>query len=209
MAADLSALTQEFAAHFNDYYIPRFCGRTIMRFIDESQKKNIDLSGAYVLMIEDSGFWGTNAFFGREVIDDRRPLGDFHIVLVAEGKVFDFDLHRPIVLPVEDYFRLQFTPPKDPYYLYPEKKEGLFNTVSELSYLKLSRIELVDFPKPGKPIRAWTKTLHDAYDVDAIMKRKRLDIVLKHCQDRFAGNRAIQGRYPNRTRSPDGYSAIA
>jgi hypothetical protein len=42
-------------------------------------------------------------------------LGYHHVVLVAFGHVFDFDLYGNQVPPLYQYVRLQFTGPKEPF----------------------------------------------------------------------------------------------
>jgi hypothetical protein len=118
LSADIPKLTKLFKQNFDNYYTPRFCGKNTRLFIEEAQKRDIDLSNSYVLKIVGGGFLETSGFFTRTNPNERMMLGYFHMVLVADGKIFDFDLNMPKVLDKEDYVRLQFTPTEKNYTVY-------------------------------------------------------------------------------------------
>lgn len=110
-AADLPRLRDLFIENYDNYYEPRYCGRNIARFVKEATKQNIDLTNSYILKIVGAGFLETSGFYTREGVDQRKMLGYFHVVFVVDNHVIDFDLNRPVILKLEEYIRLQFTPP--------------------------------------------------------------------------------------------------
>jgi hypothetical protein len=117
-SADVERLEKLFSKNYNSFYTPRFCGRNIEKFVKVANEKGIDLSGSYVAKIVGGGFLETSAFYSRSNPNDRVMIGYFHMVLVADGYVFDFDLGEPVVLKLQDYVRLQFTPPYEPFRIY-------------------------------------------------------------------------------------------
>lgn len=164
-AADIPKLTKLFTENFDHYYQPRFCGKNTARFVTEAKKRNIDLSNSYVLKIVGGGFWETSGFYTRNNINERVMLGYFHIVFVADGYVFDFDLDDALVLKMDDYFRLQFTPPY-PFNFYG----GEERTKSELKGWTLTRFEWTDYIKNiEKP--TWIKKLRDVINVDKMVEK--------------------------------------
>ena len=164
-SADLPQLKKLFTENFDNYYQPRFCGKNTARFASEARKRNIDLSNSYVLKIVGGGFWETSGFYTRNNINERTMLGYFHMVFVADGYVFDFDLDDPLVLKMDDYFRLQFTPPY-PFNFYG----GEARTKSELKGWTLTRFEWADYIKNiEKP--TWIKKLREVIDVDKMVEK--------------------------------------
>jgi hypothetical protein len=117
-SADIVALKNLYTDNFNNYYQPRFCGKNIRRFLEEASRRNIDLSNSYVLKVVGGGFLETSGFYTRGNINEREMLGYFHMILIADDQVFDFDLNEPLVLEKESYVRLQFTPPHEPYFIF-------------------------------------------------------------------------------------------
>lgn len=114
-AADTKALTSLYKSGYNSMYQPRYCGRNIEGFLKEAKKRNIDLTNSYVLNIKGGGFLETSGFYTRGKKGERANLGYFHIVLLADNMVYDFDLDSPKVLSFPDYVDLQFRPPYEPY----------------------------------------------------------------------------------------------
>lgn len=164
-AADIKSLERVFKENFDHFYQPRFCGKNTARFITEAQKRKIDLSQSYVLKIVGGGFWETSGFYTRNNINERVMLGYFHMVFVADGYVFDFDLDEPLVLKLDDYFRLQFTPPF-PFTFYG----GEARTKTELKGWTLTRFEWADYIKNiEKP--TWVKKLREIIDVDKMVEK--------------------------------------
>lgn len=94
------------------------CGQNIQRFVTEAANRNIDLSNSSVLRIDGNGFLNVSGFYTREKPNDWKMVGYFHYVFVADGYVFDFDLAEPIVVKLDDYIRLQFSPPTDPFVIF-------------------------------------------------------------------------------------------
>lgn len=125
LAADVSKLKDLFVQNFDNYYEPRYCGKNIVRFVSRAVEEKIDLSNSYVLEIVGAGFLETSGFYAREAVDQRTMLGYFHVVFVADDYVFDFDLHRPVVLKLEEYVRLQLTPPFEPFNVFGIKYRSL------------------------------------------------------------------------------------
>lgn len=117
-AADIPALKKLFKSEYNSLYQARFCGQNIENFIAKAKERRINLSNSYVAKIVGGGFLETSAFYTRTKKDDRVMLGYFHMILVADGIVFDFDLGKKKILDLNSYFRLQFTPPYEPFKIY-------------------------------------------------------------------------------------------
>lgn len=117
-AADIYSLKQLFKTHYSEKYVARYCNKNVDAFIKDAQKKGIDLSGAMAVKLVGGGFLETSGFYTRTKRNERAMLGYFHWILVADGYAFDFDLGENRVLGLEDYIRLQFTPPYEPYKIY-------------------------------------------------------------------------------------------
>lgn len=169
MAADLRALSELFVRNYNTFYQPRFCGRNTARLITEAAKRNIDLRNSYVLKIEGGGFLETSGFYTRSAPNDRALLGYFHMVLVADGYVFDFDLAEPLVLKVEDYIRLQFTPPHEPFLIFGIK----YRALEQLPSWQLTRFETLDYAR-NKEVPTAKGKLGQIIDLNRVMKLPRL-----------------------------------
>jgi len=113
--ADTKALTSLYKSGYNSMYHPRYCGRNIEGFLKEAKKRNIDLSNSYVLNIEGGGFLETSGFYTRGKKGERANLGYFHIILLADDMIYDFDMDSPKVLTLNNYVDLQFRPPFEPF----------------------------------------------------------------------------------------------
>lgn len=131
-AADVAAITTQFRASFRDdsIYTDGRCGPNLTRFIDLLKTKRIDIQGLQILAIKDRGFnslEGAHPYLARERGNLRisgpcpgrpvRPPGEaewfHHLVLVAEGTVFDFDYtNNPTVVALNDYFLTMFLAPE-------------------------------------------------------------------------------------------------
>lgn len=168
-AANLPALQDYFRQNSETIYTPRLCGKNVQQLVQGAQDAGIDLSGAYVLKIVGAGFLETSGFYTRTKPQDRSMLGYFHYVLVAENHVFDFDLHELLVLPLEDYIRLQFTPP----YL-PFRVLGMnYDPAEELKYWKVSRFELSAVTR-GPFTPTWEKSLSQFVSLPRLLARARI-----------------------------------
>lgn len=120
------------------------------------------------MKIVGGGFWETSGFYTRNNINERAMLGYFHMVFVADGYVFDFDLDDPIVVKLEDYFRLQFIPPSA-----SDFYGGEARTISELKGWTITRYEWADYIKNiEKP--TWVKKLHEIMNVEKMVQGKRV-----------------------------------
>lgn len=167
-AADVARLTELFQRGYNSLYTPRMCGLNVERFALRAREENIDLSGAYVLRFVGGGFWETSGFYARGNPNQREMLGYFHFVLVAEGRVFDFDLARPCVLPLAEYIRLQFTPNLEPY----DARRDRQDMRRGLPFWEIERIE-IDQILAGSTKATWRGRLSDILSIDEVFKLRR------------------------------------
>lgn len=168
LTAELEELKSLFSQNYNAFYEPRFCGRNIERLVKEASSRHIDLDGAFILKIEGTGFLETSGFYTRTSPNKREALGHFHVILVVENQVFDFDLLGPLVLSLEDYVRLQFTPPKEPITIFGVNYESH----KELKWWKVTRFEINEFAQV-EPHATWTRNLGEYLDLDQIMSLPR------------------------------------
>jgi hypothetical protein len=167
-AADIAGLTSLFQDNFNYLYQPRFCGRNIGNFIKLAQKHKIDLSNSYVMKFVGSGFLHTSGFYTRTKPNEREMLGYFHMVLVADNYVFDFDLNEPLVLRMPDYIRLQFAPPYEPFRIW-----GIdYRTEKDLAFWKLTAFETQAYAL-GSEVELWNKLMRDFIDLKRLKDRIR------------------------------------
>jgi hypothetical protein len=168
-AADLKRLKKLFVENFDRFYVWRMCGQNIHTLVTEAQKQKIDLRNAFVMNIEGSGIWETSGFYTRGDINRRAMLGYFHVVLYADGHIFDFDLADPIVPNFEDYVRLQFTPPHEPYVHYG----SVYDAKNQLQGWSISRYEIDTFNQSQAP-ETWKKPLRELVNLDRVVKKKRI-----------------------------------
>ncbi len=168
-AADIRSLDKLFKENFDNFYQPRYCGRNTARFVAEAQKRKINLSNSYVLKIVGGGFWETSGFYTRNNINERVMLGYFHMVFVADGYVFDFDLDDPIIVKLDEYFKLQFTPPA-PYSFYG----GEERTISELKNWSLTAFDYRDYSNNSKETVLWQKKLGELINVKRMIEKPRV-----------------------------------
>jgi hypothetical protein len=116
LAADVPGLRSLFEASFRSSYEVRHCGRNIDRFLRSAQAQGLNLQGAHYVKLTGSGFFELPPLQRRGSSAPGVFMADglwyFHVILVADGMVFDFDFtNRPRVLPVVDYLREMFVPP--------------------------------------------------------------------------------------------------
>jgi hypothetical protein len=168
-AADIPRLAQLFQQNFNSFYQPRYCGPNTARFANAAQKLNIDLSNSYVLRLVGGGFWETSGFYTRNSTTERDMLGYFHMVFVADNYVFDFDLHEPLVLPLEDYIRLQLTPSTENSNFWGKS----YKPHLELPNWEMTRYKTDDYARNVETVLDKTK-LKDFVDLNSVLNRKRL-----------------------------------
>ena len=168
-AADLKSLEALYTQNFDTFYQPRFCGRNIARLVNAALERKIDLDGAYVLKIEGAGFLETSGFYTRNAPNERAMLGYFHVVLVAENHVFDFDLHEPLSLNVNEYIRLQFSPANDSTTIFGIR----YRASEQLKWWTVTRFEISDFVQDTK--RATWKIGMDKYvDINSVLSQPRV-----------------------------------
>ena len=121
------------------------------------------------MKIVGGGFLETSAFYARNNSNERVMIGYFHMVLIAEGHVFDFDLDEPIVPTTLDYIRLQFTPPYLPFSIFGIR----YDPKNQLTGWKLTRFEWQDYIN-GKEVPTWTTTMERYIDLDELMSKPRI-----------------------------------
>lgn len=168
-AADLPALKKLFEKNYNSIYQPRFCGRNTRAFLNEAKKQEIDLSDSYVLKIVGPGFFETSGFYTRSKPNERVHLGYFHMVLVANNHIFDFDLREPLVLDILDYARLQFTPPHEPYTLMGVD----YSSKGNPSRWNVTAFDKNDYAK-GIETTLWEMKMNQFIDVEKLYSRERI-----------------------------------
>lgn len=170
-AADIPALKKLFLDNYSNFYVPRNCGGNVGRLIEAAERENINLQGAYALNITGAGFLETSGFFTRSgKINDRAMLGYFHVVMVADGYVFDFDLAKPLVLPIEDYVRLQLTPPTIPFKIGSIQ----YDPRNEFPWWTVERFEWKRYITEAQPKATWKKKMTEFINLESVLKKKRL-----------------------------------
>ena len=92
------------------------------------------------------------------------------MVFVADSHVFDFDLLEPLVLPIEDYIRLQFTPASEGYHVFGM----LIEPRKELPYWELSAYETNAYVDSNRPTPMWEDQFQTVFDIDFILNRERV-----------------------------------
>ncbi len=172
IAADIESLEKLFTKNYNSFYTPRFCGRNIEKFVKVAHQNGIDLSNSYVAKIVGGGFLETSAFYSRTNPNDRVMIGYFHMVLVADGYVFDFDLGEPAVLKLSDYVRLQFTPPYEPFRIY-----GIdYTAKSNPGSWDVTAFETLKYGR-GIESKLWKKQIKDLISMDRMMSTHRMGVL--------------------------------
>lgn len=128
LAADIRGLKDLFNRSFwTNMYQANYCGQNIERFAKAAMSEGINLDNSYIIQITNAGFdtFGlVNALSVREEgrkfdpAPKKAPFRDigwknwnFHVVLVADGEVFDFDfMNQGTVYKLPKYLDLQFIP---------------------------------------------------------------------------------------------------
>jgi len=168
-SANIPSLKKLFTENFNNYYQQRFCGRNIRRFLEEAKERNIDLSNSYVLKVVGGGFLETSGFYTRGNINEREMLGYFHMILVADDIVFDFDLNESLVLEKEDYIRLQFTPPHEPYFIF-----GInYSAKGSPGNWNITAFDRKDYTN-GDETTLWKMKMKKYINIENMLKRERV-----------------------------------
>ena len=128
LAADLRGLKDLFDRSFwTSMYQENYCGQNIERFTKAAVKAGINLDNSYIVQIVNEGldtFGLVNALSVREEgrkfepapqYPPFRDIGwmnwNFHVILVADGEVFDFDfMNQATVYKLPKYLDQQFIP---------------------------------------------------------------------------------------------------
>jgi hypothetical protein len=113
--ADFRDIEAVFVRAWDTDYTENRCGPNIEQFVARLQREGISIEGAEVVEITNTG----GSLFG--MLNAERSRTDnprfstqernwfHHVVLLAEGHVFDFDfMDQPTVLPVAEYFERMF-----------------------------------------------------------------------------------------------------
>lgn len=170
-AADLPRLRAHFEETFASHYEPRLCGKNIARLIESAGEEAIDLEDAYFLKIESESFWQLQAFSPRGYAPGKRQPWSFHVVLVADGFVFDYDFtNRPRVLPADDYFFEMFVP-QGPTDLPQYRFEKTIRETYALSFYDAR--EILKNAGSTAGLRARETMLADYVDLDRLFARLR------------------------------------
>jgi hypothetical protein len=169
VAADVAALKTLYLEQYNRLYQHGMCGRNIEHFIALAEQEGIDLTGAHVLKIVGAGFLETSGFYTRQNKNKREMLGYFHVVMVANDTVFDFDLADRLTPSLANYVRLQFTPPQEPYVIF-----GVFYiSAQELPWWTVTRYEWKDYISRSDAQVSWKKKLNQVVDLPLVLSRPR------------------------------------
>jgi len=169
VAADLQKLESLYVENFDAFYEPRFCGRNIARLVKAATQERVDLQGAYILKIEGAGFFETSGFYTRNMPNKRAHLGYFHVVLVADDKVFDFDLHEPLALDLKDYIRLQFSPAREPLVIFGTT----YRAREELKWWTVTRFEIDHYAQDSGQ-STWTMKMKEFIDLNSVFAQSRV-----------------------------------
>lgn len=128
LAADVRGLKDLFRRSFwTGMYQENYCGQNIERFVRAAQKEGINLDNSYVIQIVNAGFDTFGLVSALSVREQGkkfdpapkqppyRDIGwmnwNFHVVLVADGEVFDFDfMNQATVYKLPKYLDEQFIP---------------------------------------------------------------------------------------------------
>lgn len=169
LAGDLPKLSRFFKKNYDNFYQEGFCGRNIIKLLVEAEKAGIDTSGAEVLQFISDGFIKVSGFYTRGKKHQWKALGYFHhTVLEMDGHIFDFDLAEPRVLKSNDYIRLQFTPPTEPFKIF-----GLdYSAKGNPSDWRVRGIDAEKIKTQGDVV-LWEKKVKEYFDMTSIMKIPR------------------------------------
>ena len=113
-----------FKDHFYTLHVAGKCGQNIMNFLDLAQKENLDLTGAEIIKVE--GGWVEPIYVRNDGYAPKIPGPEgiihppgpkyfyFHIFLIHDGKVYDFDYgNTPVVPTVKTYFKKMWLTGRD------------------------------------------------------------------------------------------------
>lgn len=114
--AQATTLDTLFEDHFFSLHVPGRCGQNILKFLDLAKRENIDLTGAEIINVE--GGWVEPQYVrnGGYTPKIPGPAGltyspapryyYFHVFLIHDGKVYDFDYgNSPVIPSFKTYFK--------------------------------------------------------------------------------------------------------
>jgi hypothetical protein len=174
-AADLKKLTTLFKQMYETHYTHISCGRNIQQFLVFADKAGIDLNNAEVWKVKGNGFWATSGFHTRLSTSDRTMLGFFHVILIADNYIFDFDLHGGYVLSKYHYARLQFTPAQNPFAVASSQKIDFHE---DLVGWTIEAFDAINYSKNAET-KLWMKNFLDIFLPNIIFSVNRSEILAK------------------------------
>jgi hypothetical protein len=119
-----STLKQLFSENFYTIHKAGYCGQNILNFLKVADEKGIDLRGAEIINVD--GGWVSPLYVRNGGYTPKIPgkagvtfapsekLYYFHIFLIHEGHVYDFDYgNTPVVPKIGEYFKKMWLTGKD------------------------------------------------------------------------------------------------
>jgi hypothetical protein len=174
-AADLKKLTSLFKEIYETHYTPNYCGKNIQQFLNFADNAGIDLNNAEVWKVMGNGFWETSGFHTRLSTSDRSMLGYFHMILIADDYIFDFDLHGAHVVSKYHYARLQFTPAHNPF---PVTRSAKIDFHKDLNGWTIEAFDAKDYSK-NITTKLWKKNFLDIFLPNILFSVNRSEILAK------------------------------
>jgi hypothetical protein len=168
-SSELEKRNELFNNLFYSSYRPGYCGLNIKNLLVQANTNHININKSVVLKFVGAGFFETSGFYTRGKVNERAMLGYFHMVLLADGYIYDFDLNEPLVLKLEDYIRLQFSPPNDNYKLFGV----IYNAQSQLNYWTVTAYDPIGYAR-GQHNLLWTKNLNQLVDIESLFNSPRI-----------------------------------
>lgn len=115
-SAFATTLETIFEDNFYTLHVPNRCGQNILNFLKLAQKENIDLSRAEIVNVQNG--WVEPQYVRNEGYSPKAPgpagltrapgkrYYDFHVFLIHENKVYDFDYgNKPVVHSLQTYLK--------------------------------------------------------------------------------------------------------
>ena len=103
-SAIATTLKKLFTENFYTIHRPGYCGQNILNFLKLADEKGVDLRGAEIINVD--GGWVSPLFVRNQRGEPEERYFYFHIFLIHEGHVYDFDYgNTPVVPKIGDYFK--------------------------------------------------------------------------------------------------------
>lgn len=115
-SAFATTLETIFEDNFYTLHVPNRCGQNIMNFLKLAQKENIDLSTAEIINVQHG--WVEPQYVRNQGYSPKAPgpaglihepgkrYFQFHVFLLHENKVYDFDYgNRPVIPSLQTYLK--------------------------------------------------------------------------------------------------------